>query len=88
MRPQGCLWFHGNKSLMRFTETMPPNTWGCGWGGGDDGGAIPASSRHSGGVNALFGDGSVKFIKDSISVPIWWALGTSAGGEVVSASSY
>ena len=88
IRPQGSLWFHGNKTHARFTETMPPNTWGCGWGGADDGGAIPASSRHSGGINAMMGDGSVKFIKDSINLPTWWALGTRAGSEVVSADAF
>jgi hypothetical protein len=30
----------------------------------------------------------VRFVKDSISEAIWWALGTRAGGEVISADSY
>jgi prepilin-type processing-associated H-X9-DG protein len=47
-----------------------------------------ASSKHSVGVNCLFADGSVKFIKDSISQATWWSLGTRANGEVVDASSY
>ena len=34
------------------------------------------------------GDGSVKFVKDSIALPTWWALGTKANGEVISADSY
>jgi prepilin-type N-terminal cleavage/methylation domain-containing protein len=38
-----------------------------------------ARSWHPGGVCVLFGDGSVKFIKDSISPPTWWAIGTRAG---------
>jgi hypothetical protein len=33
-------------------------------------------------------DGSVKFIKSSISVPTYRALGTRAGGEVLSADQY
>jgi hypothetical protein len=33
-------------------------------------------------------DGSVKFIKDSINRTTWWALGTRANGEVLSADSY
>jgi len=36
----------------------------------------------------LFGDGSVKFIKDSINMHVWWNLGTRNGGEVVSADAY
>ncbi len=42
-----------------------------------------ARSRHSGGVNVLFGDGSVHFIQDSIALATWRALGTMNGGEVI-----
>ena len=45
-------------------------------------------SYHSGGVNALMADGSVKFMKNSISLPTWRALASSQGGEVLSADSY
>jgi prepilin-type N-terminal cleavage/methylation domain-containing protein/prepilin-type processing-associated H-X9-DG protein len=38
---------------------------------------------HSGGVNALFGDGSVRFIRQSISIRTLAALITRNGGEVV-----
>jgi prepilin-type processing-associated H-X9-DG protein len=41
-------------------------------------------SRHRDGVNALFGDGSVRFINNSIDRMTWQALGTAAGGEVAS----
>jgi len=51
-------------------------------------GLMTARSRHSGGVNTLMADGSVKFIKDSINQTTWWALGSKGGGEVVSADSY
>jgi len=49
---------------------------------------MSARSRHSGGVNALMGDGSVKFIKNTISVPTWRALSTSQGGEIISADAF
>jgi len=45
-------------------------------------------SRHSGGVNTLMGDGTVKFMKNSISLQTWRALGSTRGGEVISADSY
>ncbi len=45
-------------------------------------------SFHPGGANALFADGSVHFLKDSLSVQIVAALITRAGGEIVSADSY
>jgi prepilin-type N-terminal cleavage/methylation domain-containing protein/prepilin-type processing-associated H-X9-DG protein len=58
----------------------------------DDGGptysSVTARSFHPGGVNALLGDGSARFIKDSIAWQTWRSLGSIAGGEVVSADSY
>lgn len=50
--------------------------------------SLPASSSHPGGVNTLFVDGSVRFIKDSVNRQVWWALGTKRGGEVVSADAF
>jgi prepilin-type processing-associated H-X9-DG protein len=40
-----------------------------------------ARSYHAGGVNVVFGDGSVRFITDNINFATWQALGTRAGGE-------
>jgi prepilin-type N-terminal cleavage/methylation domain-containing protein/prepilin-type processing-associated H-X9-DG protein len=51
-------------------------------------GAITARSYHPGGVNALFADGRVHFIKNSIDGMAWRALGTINGGEVISSDSY
>ncbi|MDX2038750.1 MAG: DUF1559 domain-containing protein [Isosphaeraceae bacterium] len=45
-------------------------------------------SKHPGGVNFLFADGSVKFIKNTINKVTIAALGSRNGGEVVSADSY
>lgn len=49
---------------------------------------ISASSRHPGGVNAAFADGSVRFIQSSISNQTWVSLGTRNGGEVISGETY
>ncbi len=46
------------------------------------------NSLHSGGVNCLMADGSVRFVKHSINQATGWALGTRAGGEVIGADSY
>ena len=45
-------------------------------------------SLHPGGANFAMADGSVKFIKDSIDLRTYRALGTRAGGEVLSADQY
>jgi prepilin-type N-terminal cleavage/methylation domain-containing protein/prepilin-type processing-associated H-X9-DG protein len=45
-------------------------------------------SHHPGGVNFLFGDGSVKFIKNQISPRVYQSLATRGGGEIVNASDY
>jgi prepilin-type N-terminal cleavage/methylation domain-containing protein/prepilin-type processing-associated H-X9-DG protein len=45
-------------------------------------------SRHPGGVNTLFGDGSVHFMKNSINPVTWVGLGSISGSEVISSDSY
>jgi prepilin-type processing-associated H-X9-DG protein len=42
-----------------------------------------ARSRHTGGVNVLFGDGSVHFIVNSVDPLTWLGMATRAGGEVL-----
>jgi prepilin-type processing-associated H-X9-DG protein len=79
---------------VTYNHHLPPNQPSCtyasdpntGWGGTFA--AITAVSRHPGGVNVGFGDGSVKFIKDSVSLQTWWALGSRNGGEVISSDAY
>ena len=55
----------------------------------NEGGEYTGSrSRHPGGVNTLFGDGSVHFMKNSIDAMTWVQLGSINGGEVVGSDSY
>lgn len=91
---RGYRWAQGAMGLTLFNTVITPN--GAQFNACRIGCCTQAShahyqvatSNHSGGVNALMGDGSVKFIKDSISYPTWWALGTRGFGEVLSADSY
>jgi hypothetical protein len=39
-------------------------------------------------VNMVFGDGSVRFVKNSVNARTWWAINTIAGAEVVSADAF
>jgi prepilin-type N-terminal cleavage/methylation domain-containing protein/prepilin-type processing-associated H-X9-DG protein len=56
--------------------------------GGATFGAFTSKSYHPGGVNSLFGDGSVHFVKSTVNGNIWRALGTIQGGEVISSDAY
>jgi prepilin-type processing-associated H-X9-DG protein len=50
--------------------------------------SVAPRSRHPGGVNALFADGSVRFVKSSVNLSPWRAIGSRNGGEAVSAGDY
>ena len=86
----GEYWARGYLSDTRYTHIMTPNMQSCEVGGPWNGerGAMTAGSRHPGIVNVLKCDGSVAAIKSTIAPATWWALGTMAGGEVISADSY
>jgi prepilin-type N-terminal cleavage/methylation domain-containing protein/prepilin-type processing-associated H-X9-DG protein len=74
-------------SCVSTSDTSGDNPGCCAlWGGAT--GMITATSRHPGGVNVGFADGSVKFIKDTIAAPTWWALGTKSQEETISADAY
>jgi prepilin-type N-terminal cleavage/methylation domain-containing protein/prepilin-type processing-associated H-X9-DG protein len=45
-------------------------------------------SFHPGGANALFGDGSVRFLKETLNVVVLRGIISCVGGEVVSADQY
>jgi len=56
--------------------------------GGPTFAAVTSRSWHPGGVNSLFGDGSVRFIKQTIDGNTWRALGSVNGSEIISADQY
>jgi prepilin-type N-terminal cleavage/methylation domain-containing protein/prepilin-type processing-associated H-X9-DG protein len=49
---------------------------------------VAARSNHPGGVNVAMCDGSVRFVKDSVNITPWRALGTRGNGEIVSADAF
>ncbi len=95
---KGFRWTTGRQGYTVFSTAATPNDpllpdgigcrEGCAGCGSDGAEFVPASSRHSGGVNVLFCDGSVRFIKNSIARGTWWAIGSKSGGEVVGSDSY
>ena len=92
----GGFWHQMLNGNVCYTHVMPPNSTSCAFAylnptspdKNHPQGALTASSRHPGIVNTLFCDGSVKALKDSVNPAVYWALGTRAGGEVVSSSDY
>ena len=79
-----------NNKARPMNETSPYgtppgllNTQGNNAGANDE-----LFSFHPGGVNVLMGDGSVRFIKDSINVVTLRGLVTPQGAEVISADQY
>jgi prepilin-type processing-associated H-X9-DG protein len=93
---RGYFWEIGAVGITLFNTVVTPNSQQHPWGAcrgsqsawPDNSTYSNAQSMHPGGVNCLMGDGSVRFIKDSISQVTWYALGTRNSGEVVSSDSY
>jgi len=96
----GQYWGMGAETYTLFNTIAPPGSrqypWnacrqgcgGCPRFAADHSDITKSSSNHPGGCNICFGDGSVHFIKSTISLNVWWAMGTRDKGEVVSSDSY
>ena len=85
---QGYSWVMGEMCCTTYNHCSQPNSRTCagiGFPGNMANMAmqVPPSSRHPGGVQCLMGDGSVRFVRDTIDLTNWRALGTMNGGEVV-----
>ena len=83
---QGYSWVMGEMCCTTYNHVSPPNTTTCagiGFPGNMSNMAmvVPPTSYHTGGVNVAFGDGSVQFVQNSISLQGWRAMGTIRGGE-------
>ncbi|MCF0233393.1 MAG: DUF1559 domain-containing protein, partial [Thermoguttaceae bacterium] len=67
---RGYLHTDGRPGVLNFTTVLPPNSPTCRQGNNNPGigstGYLSASSYHSGGVNGVMGDGSVRFISETI----------------------
>jgi prepilin-type N-terminal cleavage/methylation domain-containing protein/prepilin-type processing-associated H-X9-DG protein len=89
--PLGAAWWWGRSGQTRYSGVMPPNGKSCDFGSDNadsDSDAITSGSRHPGVANCLMMDASVRSVKGTISTTAWWAIGTMAGGEIVSADQY
>jgi prepilin-type N-terminal cleavage/methylation domain-containing protein/prepilin-type processing-associated H-X9-DG protein len=76
----GAPWMWGAHA---YQHVSPPNDPSCGFFAVNRA-TMPPSSRHPGGVNELYGDGSVRFVDNGVDLAIWRAIGTRAGSESTS----
>ena len=88
---KGYAWWDGDYRSSLYNHYLTPNskTYDCWQSSPPHDPAIKAArSNHPGGVNTLFCDGHVQFVKDTVNLAAWRALRTRNGGEVISADSY
>lgn len=95
----GYRWADGGLCYTSFSGALPPNRGpSCATGGDASNGIITASSRHTGGVQVVMADGSVRFVSENVdagnsaaTVPsggespygVWGGLTTKSGSEVL-----
>jgi len=79
---RGASWIWGRMHRTGFNTYFQPNSTtpdclsnGLGW--------YAARSNHTGGVNVLMGDGSVRLVRNAVDSNTWQGMGTRAGTEVL-----
>ena len=80
----GSSWLSGRWLHASYYHFLPPNSswFDCATGSDPVQSLINARSYHDGGVNVLYGDGSVRFRTAKVALPVWRSEGTRAGGEI------
>ncbi len=96
----GQSWFLSGQHFTNYNHCAGPNPryLDCGFSHPTDdanlharsllSGVFSARSFHSNGVHSMLMDGSVKFVQDGISVPVWRSLATRAGGEAINGDAW
>ena len=94
---KGYRWAAGSPGVTLFNTIVPPSSQQFQWAGcrldcagcGMEFGQYEnASSNHPTGANVLFCDGSATFVKSTVAINVWWALGTVGGSDIVLKEQY
>jgi prepilin-type N-terminal cleavage/methylation domain-containing protein len=97
------VWANSGDSWLigRYADTLYNHVAQPDWSGADcsaelpfgdpgsiSGAVVSARSDHPGGVHILLMDGSARFVKQTVSISVWRAIGSRSGAEVVSGDAY
>lgn len=85
---KGNAWLWGGYRHSLYNHTLSINERSCISGGAVLEGTYSAGSRHGSGANALFADSHVRFVKVTVALEVWKALGTRTGAEAISSDAY
>jgi prepilin-type processing-associated H-X9-DG protein len=80
---RGMFWFAAGITSTLYNHNFTPQSRSCRNPRALTDAAVPPTSLHPDGVNVLFVDGHVSFVKSTIHLSTWRALGTRSSGEVV-----
>lgn len=95
----GLRWLYNDYAYTFYNHAIPPgspipdcSTWPGPSpyveGGGAGSGLFAARSNHGAGAHCLTADGAVRWVRSSIELKVWRALGTRSGHESISADAF
>ncbi|WP_152049674.1 DUF1559 domain-containing protein [Tautonia marina] len=84
IHPKGSNWFFGQLGYCLYNHVLTPGEKSCLNGTAYQQGAWTSGSFHGAGVNLLFADGRVQFLRSNVDLEVWRALASRNGREAVS----
>lgn len=85
---KGSNWMFGDFGFTMYNHTLSPNQNSCTNGTAFQQGAWTAGSNHGGGVHVVMLDSSARFVRETVQLRLWRALGTRNGAEVISSMDF
>ena len=78
-----CFWWQAELGWTLYNHNQVVNQRTCSNGSSIAQSSITAASNHPGGANSLYLDGHVGFLKQTVTLAVWRALGSRSAGETV-----